>query len=247
MVLADDNFVSIAEAVREGRRVYDNLIKAIVFTLPTSLGQALVIIIAVLFFPVGSEGLLHPILPIHILWINLVVAVGLSLPLAFETEEENIMKRAPRKKNSSILNPFLIVRTLTIASLMALITIVLFHFEFAKEIGVGKSRLASLTEAQTTAVTAIMLFQVVYLFNCRTLKGSKVMKGFFSNKVLFLSVALVLFLQLAFVYLPFMNQIFRSTPLDLESWVISSLASVTVIVLLRVEDWIGRILQIFKR
>lgn len=103
MILADDNFATIEAAVKEGRRVYDNLVKSLAFVLPTSLGQALVILIAVLFFPIRGGNLLHPMSPVQILWVNLVVAVALSLPLAFEAMEPDIMHRPPRKKNAPVL------------------------------------------------------------------------------------------------------------------------------------------------
>jgi len=96
MVLADDKFASISAAVEEGRRVYDNLIKSLAFILPTSLGQAMMILVAVLFFPVTEGHLLMPIEPVPILWVNLVVTIALALPLAFEAHEPGLMERPPR-------------------------------------------------------------------------------------------------------------------------------------------------------
>jgi len=103
MVLADDNFASISAAVEEGRRVYDNLAKSLAFILPTSLGQAMIILVAVLFFPVTEGHLLMPIEPVQILWVNLVVAIALALPLAFEAREPGLMERPPRPPNPPVL------------------------------------------------------------------------------------------------------------------------------------------------
>ncbi len=240
MILADDNFASIEAAVEEGRRVYDNLIKSLAFVLPTSVGQALVIFFAVLFFPIQKEGLLYPMSPIQILWINLVVAVALSLPLAFELAEPDIMKRPPRKKKASILNGFLLAKTLTVAMVMASGTIGLFLWEYYREIGKGAIEVVALAEAQTMAVTAMMLFQIIYLFNCRSLSNSRVRIRFFSNHYLFIGIGAVFLAQTAFVHLPIMNKIFRSSPLDLESWMISFLVALLIIPVVAVEKLIKR-------
>jgi Ca2+-transporting ATPase len=229
MILADDNFASIEFAVQEGRRVYDNLIKSLTFVLPTSLGQALVIFFAVLFFPIQEKGILHPLSPIQILWINLVIAVALSLPLAFELPEPDIMKRPPRKKKESILNRFLLIKTLIISMVMASGTIGLFLWEYYRKIGNGSIEIVALAEAQTMAVTAMMLFQIVYLFNCRSLRASRKGTHFFSNPYLFIGIGSVFLAQTAFVYLPIMNKTFRSSPLDLEAWIIIFLAAFLII------------------
>jgi magnesium-transporting ATPase (P-type) len=106
VILADDNFASIASAVEEGRRIYDNLIKSLAFVLPTNLGLGLILILAVALFPVLSIGgalvPLMPALPAQLLWINLVTAVALSLPLAFEVSEPNSMRRPPRDPSAHI-------------------------------------------------------------------------------------------------------------------------------------------------
>jgi len=240
MILADDNFASIEAAVEEGRRVYDNLIKALAFILPTSLGQALVILIAVFFFPVRGGELLHPMLPVQILWINLVVAVALSLPLAFEVQEPDIMHRPPRKKKAPILSRFILFRTLTVSILMAFGIISLFLWEYNKQIDNGVREVIALAEAQTMAVTAMILFQIVYLFNCRSLTRSNIRIGFFSNHHVFIGVSFVFLAQIAFVYLPIMNKYFRSSPLDLEAWMISFLVAILMIPFVALEKWFSR-------
>jgi Ca2+-transporting ATPase len=221
MILADDNFASIEYAVEEGRRVYDNLIKALVFILPTSLGQAMIIILAMLFFPVHNGTLLQPILPVQILWINLVVAVALSLPLAYETPEPDIMSRPPRKKNTPILNGFILFRTIIVSILMGTGAIALFLWEYSVEIAKGTPEQIATSEAQTMAVTAMMLFQIFYLFHCRSLKESVFQMNFFSNPSILIGVGGVLLAQLAFIYHPFMNHIFHSSGLNGEAWLIS--------------------------
>lgn len=242
MILADDNFASIEAAVEEGRRVYDNLIKALVFILPTSLGQALVILIAVLFFPIRGGALLHPMLPVQILWINLVVAVALSLPLAFEIQEQDIMHRPPRKKTAPVLSGFILVRTLTVSVLMAMGAIGLFLWEYQLEISNGTVEKMAISEAQTMAVTAMMLFQVFYLFHCRSLKLSILKTNFFSNPSLLMGVGFVLLAQVAFIYLPFMNRIFYSSSLNVEAWLISIGVAILIFLLIAVEKTISHMI-----
>lgn len=231
MILADDNFASIEAAVEEGRRVYSNLIKSLAFVLPTSFGLALVIFLAVLFLPIQQGELLHPMSPIQILWINLIVAIALSLPLAFEAPDPDVMNIPPRKKNAPIFNGFLLTKIITVSMMMAVGTIGLFLWEYNKEIARHVPEAIALAESQTMAVTAMVLFQAFYLFNCRYLGRSvgapKV--GFFSNPYLFLGLGVVFVAQTAFIYLPLMNHLFKTSPLDLESLLISSLVTFLII------------------
>jgi magnesium-transporting ATPase (P-type) len=245
MILADDNFASIEAAVKEGRRVYDNLVKSLTFILPTSLGQALVILLAVLFFPVREGVLLHPMAPVQILWINLINAVALSLPLAFEYAESDIMRHPPRKKNAPVLNGFLLIKTLTVSVIMAIGTIGLFLWEYRTEIAKGTLETTALSEAQTMAVTAMMFFQVFYLFNCRSLKPSIMKINFFSNHLIFVSVGIVIVAQAAFVYLPFMNRLFGSSSLDLEAWLVSALVTFLIIPIIAFKNLIRK--KIFRQ
>ncbi|MEE4286452.1 MAG: HAD-IC family P-type ATPase, partial [Mariniphaga sp.] len=112
IVLADDNFASISAAVEEGRRVYDNLLKSLAFLLPTNLGLAFILVYGIMFFPFNlvTNELLLPMLPTQLLWINLVAAVALALPLAFEVKEPNVMKRPPRKPDAPLFNKFVTFR-----------------------------------------------------------------------------------------------------------------------------------------
>ncbi|HSN48059.1 MAG TPA: HAD-IC family P-type ATPase, partial [Flavobacterium sp.] len=130
IILADDNFESIEAAVEEGRRVFDNLLKSIVFLLPTSIGLGLVIFIAVLFFPTEGKIVLIPMQPVQVLWINLITAVALSLPLALEAMEPDVMNRPPRKPNKPILSPLIIFRMVMVSIVMASGTIGLFLWEY---------------------------------------------------------------------------------------------------------------------
>jgi magnesium-transporting ATPase (P-type) len=238
MVLVDDDFTSIKAAVEEGRRVYDNLIKSIVFIFPTSLAQALVILIAVLFFPTQGNSLMLPILPIQILWINLIVAVALALSLAFEAMEPDIMQRPPRKPDAPILSKLIITRTLIVGAIMAIGTIGLFFWEYSTEIGKGIAEKTALAESQTISVTSLMFFQVFYLLNCRSFRFSLFRMGVFSNPYILIGIGFVVLAQIGFVYLPFMNRLFSSSPINLEAWLVSIAIAFFILPIVAFEKWI---------
>jgi len=240
MVLADDNFASIEASVEEGRRVYDNLVKSIAFMFPTNLAQALMIFVAVLFFPIQNHVLLLPILPRQILWINLVVAVALTLPLAFEAMEPDIMRRPPRKSKSPILSKFIIMRTVLVGVIMTAGTIGLFFWQYFIEKANGVEAKLALSEAQTVAVTTLMFFQIFYLFNCRSLRFSILKIGFFSNLYVLLGIGFVILAHIAFVYFHPMQALFGSAPLSLRTWSISILAASTILPIIAFEKWIVR-------
>jgi magnesium-transporting ATPase (P-type) len=208
VVLADDNFATIAAAVEEGRRVYDNLVKALAFVLPTNLGLGLTLVVAVAVFPAS----MLPMSPTQMLWINLVSSVALSLPIAFEVLEPDAMRRAPRPPGAPIFGRFVIVRTLVVAILMCGGAVAMFLWEYATE--VGRQGLAiALREAQTMTVTTVVFFQIFYLLNCRSLRASMRTLGLFSNPAIFAGIALLLLLQAGFTYLPFLQDVFGTAGL----------------------------------
>jgi len=218
MVLADDNFASISAAVEEGRRVYDNLAKSLAFVLPTSLGQAMIVLFTVLFFPIIDGHLLMPIQPVQILWVNLVVAVALALPLAFEAQEPGLMERPPRPPNEPLLGPFLVLRTFLVATLMTAGAVGMFLYEYNADLRAGVPVELATAQAQTVTVTTIILFQALYLLNCRSHTQSIWRIGLFSNGWVYVGIGITLALQLAFVYLAPMNRLFHTEPLAATEW-----------------------------
>ncbi len=237
IVLTDDNFATITSAVEEGRRVYDNLAKALAFILPTSAGQSLLILLGVMFFPVvGGEPLL-PVGPTQVLWVNLVVAVALALPLAFEALEPGAMRRPPRDPEEPILDASLVLRTAVVGLLMALAGIGLFLVEYYGQLGAGISAEIALAEAQTMAVTTVIFFQIFYLLECRSLRGSVLEIGLFSNKWIYVGIGALLALQIGYVHLPFMNALFGSAPLGLMAWTEAALAALIVFPVVWLDKW----------
>jgi magnesium-transporting ATPase (P-type) len=238
MVLTDDNFASIAAAVEEGRRVYDNLIKSLAFVLPTNLGLAVILLAAVLFFPIVGGSPLLPMTPTQILWINLVATVALALPLAFEAKEPDVMRRPPRAPGAPVLSPFLVARTAVVALLMASGALGLFLWEHGAGVARGLPAHVALGESQTMAVTTVILFQIFYLLNCRSLRDSIFRIGLWSNPVVYAGIAGLLALQAAFIYAPFMNALFGTAPLGAGALAKAAVvASVVLVVISAEKGW----------
>jgi calcium-translocating P-type ATPase len=228
MVLADDNFATLRAAIEEGRRVYDNLVKALTFILPTSVGQALIIAVAVLAFPLrGGEPQL-PVEPVQILWINLIVAVALALPLALEAPEPDLMDRPPRRPGTHLLDRPLLVRTLLVSVTLTAVALALFQIEHERQLADGVSDQLALARAQTTAVTGAVLFQALYLLTCRSLTRPNREIGYWSNPSVYGGILVVLVLQAAFVALPPMHDIFDSALPDLQAVAVAAAGSLLV-------------------
>lgn len=204
IVLTDDDFATIEAAVEEGRGVFDNLTKFITWTLPTNLGEGLVILAAIML------GSTLPILPVQILWINMTTAVALGLMLAFEPKEADIMRRSPRPPDQPIVTANLVIRICVVGAIMLLGSFGL----FTAAVDAG----ASLPEARTLAVNAFVAMEIGYLFNCRSLHRSVLSVGLFSNKWIWVGVGTTVGLQGLFTYAPFMNAIFDTAPLPLDYW-----------------------------
>ncbi len=226
MVLADDNFSSIKAAVEEGRGVYDNLTKFIVWTLPTNVGEGLVIMLAIIM------GLSLPILPIQILWVNMSTALLYGLMLAFEPKEPSIMQRPPRKPDKPFFAPNFYVKMGIVSGMLVLSAYNLFNWEL--EAG------RTVEQARTVAVTVFVLIEGAYVFNCRSFKHSLWEIGFFSNKLLLFGWLLMLVCQLAFVYVPFMNIAFQSASIPLASWGRILASAFLTYLLVEIEKWVER-------
>jgi Ca2+-transporting ATPase len=240
IVLTDDNFASIAAAVEEGRRVYDNLIKSLAFVLPTNLGLAFILMYAVGFNPFDpvTKELLLPMQPTQLLWINLVATIALALPLAFEAKEPNVMSRPPRDPSEPVLSKFVISRTVVAAVLMTIGAVGLFTWEYQTSLQAGIEQAMALGKAQTMAVTTVIMFQIFYMLNCRSLKDSIFKIGFFSNPMVFLGIGALVLLQLAFIYLPPLQAVFQTQPLHLRDLGIAALVGAVILPVISIEKWL---------
>jgi magnesium-transporting ATPase (P-type) len=227
IVLADDNFASIERAIEEGRTISDNLRKAILFILPTNGGEALVILIAVVF------GFTLPLTPVQILWVNMVTAVTLAMALAFEPAEPGVMRRAPRDPKAPMLGGVFLWRIGFVSALIGGATIAVFLIEM---------RLGMPVElARTMAVNTLVCAQAFYLFNSRFLRESSLsFARLFTNRAVWLAVGVLAVLQLVFVYAPFMQRLFGSTALEPRHWLVPLGIGLAVFLIVEAEKAIFR-------
>ncbi len=216
IVLTDDNFASIAAAVRLGRTAYDNIKRSVVFLLPTNAGEALAIIAAVV------AGLQLPITPVQILWVNMVTAATLGLSLAFEPGNAAVMARAPRPPSEPMITRDLLGRIMTVGGLMLGGTFGAF--------AALRAHGADLALARTAAVNVLVMFEVFYLFNARLLaQPLRSLGDLMGNKAAWASVAMVVLLQLAFTYAPPLHWLFDSAPMPASYWLwVVALAALVV-------------------
>jgi calcium-translocating P-type ATPase len=236
MILADDNFATLRAAIEEGRRVYDNLVKALAFVLPTSMGQALIIAVAVLAFPLTGGDPQLPVEPVQILWINLIVAVALALPLALEAPEPDLMRRPPRRAGTPLLDRPMLVRTMAVAAVLTAVTLGVFEVEHARQLDHGVSDELALARGQTAAVTAAVLFQALYLLTCRSLTRPNREIGLWSNPAVYVGILGVLLLQAAFVVLAPMHDVFGSARPDPQGLALALAASLFVFPVTAIEE-----------
>ena len=231
IVLADDNFASIERAVEEGRTVYDNLRKAILFMLPTNGAQGLVILAAV----VANFAL--PLTPTQILWVNMVTAVTLALSLSFEPTEPGIMDRPPRRPGAPILGGYFLWRITFVSVLMCGATIAVFFLT--------KTATGDLAVARTLAVNALVFAEVFYLLNSRFLTAASYdPRRLFGNPVAWMSIGVLLVLQAGFVYLPFLNTLFGTTALSPQQWLLPIAIGAGIFVIVEVEKAVVRWWQV---
>jgi magnesium-transporting ATPase (P-type) len=222
IVLADDNFSTIAAAVAEGRTIYDNLQKAILFILPTNGAQGLVMLFTVLF------GLTLPLTPVQILWVNMVIAVTLALALAFEPAEPNVMLRPPRKAKAALLSGAFLRRIALVSMLIGGCAMLLFQLALNQGY--------SLAYARTITVTALVVTQAGYLLNSRHLTSFSLHpKLLFTNLSAWLAIAVLVLLQLGFVYAPFMQLWFGTAPLQLIHWGWALLSAICLMLVIELE------------
>ncbi|MCG7389582.1 cation-transporting P-type ATPase [Pantoea sp. ACRSB] len=226
MILADDNFATIAAAVKEGRRVYDNLIKTILFIMPTCLAQGLLIIIAILM------GNLLPLTPVQILWMNMATSATLSFGLAFEAAEANVMRRPPRDVSAPVMDGYAIWRMVFVGLLISVSAFLLeawlqtrgYEPEFIR------------TVLLQTMVTA----QWVYMLNCRSNDSFSLDRGVLKNRGIWLVSGVLVALQALIIYLPLMNTLFGTRPLPFKYWLIAFIVGAAIFTVVETEKQLTR-------
>jgi magnesium-transporting ATPase (P-type) len=227
MVLLDDNFASIVNAVHEGRTVFDNIRKVIAWTLPTNGGEALTVISAIAF------GFTLPVSAVQILWINLVTAVTLGLVLAFEPAEPGVMQRPPRAQGAPLLSAFLLWRVALVSVLFVGVALAVFFHALARG--------HDLETARTLVVNVIVVLEIFYLFNVRYLHMTSItLRGVLGTPAVLIALAVVTAAQFGFTYAPFMQAWFDTRPVPFVDGVLVVALGAAVMFLLEGEKWLLR-------
>jgi len=226
MLLTDDNFASIEAAVEEGRTVFSNLTKFIAWTLPTNFGEGFVVLVAV------AAAMPLPVSAVQILWINMATAIFLGLALAFEPKEKGVMERPPRPTSAPILSPLLVWRTVLVGVLIVSSATLLFLWERANG--------APLAQARTAATAAVVVIEMFYLLNCRSIELAPRAVGWFSNPSIFVGLGFMTAAQLIFTYAPFMNRFFGTMPLPWQTWITILAIGATTYFIVAFDKWCRR-------
>ena len=227
LVLTDDRFETIEHAVERGRVVFDNIKKSMAFILPTNLGEAGIILVALF------AGWFMPITASQILWVNMVTAVTLSLALVVERAERGLMSRPPRPANEPLITRRLLERIVFVSFLLMGATLGVFWWQLLAG--------APIEHARTAAVTMLVVAEVWYLFNARRFTQTGLtIETFVGNRVALLTVTLLLALQLGFTYLPFMNELFGTVPIGLDIWAVALGLGALIFLLVEAEKWLWR-------
>jgi Ca2+-transporting ATPase len=224
LVLLDDNFATIVKAVKEGRRIFDNIRKFVKYIMTCNGAEIWTILLAPLM------GMPIPLLPIHILWINLVTDGLPALALANEKAEADIMNRPPRPTNESLFSDSVGYHIMWVGLLMAGVTLSIQGWSLYRE----------LEHWQTMVFTVLSLSQLGHVLAVRSDRTFLYRQGIFSNLPLILAVVLTFFLQMAVVYLPFLNEIFKTEPLSWTELGICIGASVIVFHAVELEKFLKR-------
>ncbi|OFB40099.1 carbonate dehydratase [Mycolicibacterium sp. (ex Dasyatis americana)] len=227
IILADDNFATIERAVEEGRRIYDNIRKSVLFMLPTNGAQSLIILVAIL------AGFALPLQPVQILWVNMVTSVTLSLALVFEKAEDGLMQRPPRTPKQALVNRADVAMISLVSILVAGATLAEFF--------VARAGGYPLAVAQTAAVNMLALGQLAYLLNCRFVTSSSLRPQVFrGNRWVWRMAGAMIALQLLFTYAPFMHTWFHSAPITFRGWSVAIALSIVIFLTVETAKWVGR-------
>ncbi|MGB7532940.1 MAG: HAD-IC family P-type ATPase [Halobacteriota archaeon] len=247
MILTDDNFASIVSAVEEGRHVFDNIKKVILYTLPTNGGQTILVLGAILLAPFiflfnPDRGGCLPIEPVQILWINLLDAVALALTLIKEPKEKGLLDRPPRNPKERITDSPFFKKVGLVSVVMAVAGFTMFYYFGEPAISGSVVDKELLMQARTAAFTTVMLVHICYIFTARSITESAFKFSPFSNKWVLIGVAITLGLQLTIIYAPQYIGVnpFRTAPLPAEWWIPMILVSLPMFFIIEFEKFLTK-------
>jgi magnesium-transporting ATPase (P-type) len=226
MILTDDNFATIVDAIRVGRCTYNNLIKIITFVLPTNGGQAISILGALV---IGVEV---PITALQILWVNMLTSASLGMVLAFDKPGTDILSDKPRHLKKRIFGRFLRWRLVFVTLVLVVAVLGMYHWE--------RERISSVDELRTIAVNTLSFAQIGYLFNCRSLRRNVPFAELFGgNQIIYIAIFVVVVLQVLFTYAPPLQWVFNTRAIDGISWGKMMLVSVCVFIIVECEKYVS--------
>jgi len=214
MILTDDRFGTIIDAIREGRIIFDNIKKYVSFLFSCNMVEIITIFLSVIFL------LPMPILPLHVLFLNLVIDIGPAMALAFEPAEDDIMKRQPRSRSDSLVNKKFLGRIILSGIVIGIVAFGFFNILLHTN--------HSLEYAQTATFTFMAVAQLMHIFNVRKNSGFGLDKSFFRNKILIFAILTSIGLQLIAVYVPFMNDLLGTTPIQASTWLVILTTAIVV-------------------
>lgn len=214
MILTDDRFGTIIDAIREGRIIFDNIKKYVSFLFSCNMVEIITIFLSVIFL------LPMPILPLHVLFLNLVIDIGPAMALAFEPAEDDIMKRQPRSRSDSLVNKKFLGRIILSGIVIGIVAFGFFNILLHTN--------HTLEYAQTATFTFMAVAQLMHIFNVRKNSGFGLDKSFFRNKILIFAILTSIGLQLIAVYVPFMNDLLGTTPIQASTWLVILTTAIVV-------------------
>jgi len=252
MVLTNDNFASIVGAVEEGRHAWNNLEKAVLYTLPTNGGQALLVMGAILVAPfIALFSTRLPLEPIQILWVNLFDSVFLTMPLMMEPKDKGLLDVPPRDPKERIANRLFVERVGLVSVVMALTGFFIFwsfgHMAlplgFIAGAELTEAQKLALTQAQTAALMSVVFVHVGYIMTARSIFRSAFTFSPFSNKWILAGISITIIVDLLIVYVPFLNNVFRTAPFPVSWWPYIFLGLPVGFFIPELEKWVRRQLQ----
>ncbi|WP_429971583.1 HAD-IC family P-type ATPase [Fructilactobacillus sp. Tb1] len=230
VILADDDFSTIETAIAQGRRLYDNIKKTILFLLPTSFAEGLIVFISILL----QQPM--PLTPTQLLWINMVSAVTIQLAFIFEPAEPGLMQRPPRNKYQKLMTRHDVCQMMYVSLIIAGMALIIFE--------IAEAHSVPFAIASTMAVNIIIFGKIFYLFNIRTSAFALSKKVIFSNPMAYVSIIAMILLQLFFTYNLFMNGVFSTAGLSLHDWLIVIVSSLPVLIVAEINKAIRKKLKL---
>ena len=227
MILADDNFSTIVEAIKYGRNIFDNIKKAVHFLIATNIGEIATILFGLLL------GLKSPLLAIQLLWINLVTDSFPAIALGLDPAEKNIMKKRPRNAKKSLFADGLWTQIITEGLMLGILTLLAFYIGYSK---------FSLEVGRTMAFVSLGMLELVHVFNIRS-EGSIFKIDLFSNKYLIGAFILGAILQISVVIIPSCSAIFEVQNLTKEQWMYTAIISIMPIFIMEFQKWFNSIIS----